>query len=71
MLAILGAWQAGIKHLSIKLTAPGRKKGEKKGEGGELRTQPQAGSLPAGDMGPARERGQSRGQQHLEPCSLV
>lgn len=65
MLAFLGAWQTGIKHLSIKLTAQERKREREKGEGGELRTQPQAGSFLAGENGLARERGHSGSEQHL------
>lgn len=42
MPAFPGAWQAGIKHLSIKLTAPGRKERGRKRIGGELGTQLQA-----------------------------
>lgn len=72
MLAFPGAWQAGIKHLSIKLTAPGRKGGGV-GRAGELGTQLQAGSFPTGDNVPARERGQGGSEQSSlsGPCSLA
>lgn len=66
MLAFLGAWQAGIKHLSIKLTAPGRKKRERKGSGGRAENPTAGWFLPC-----RRQRACQRERSEWEPAASL